>query len=118
MPVIFCVPIAIAPLIVPPALGRALLAVVVVLVNTASLAETSIPSTVPVIVILPLNVPFLASISLAYKSLQRRLPLPKSFVVVTLGTRLLSNLAVIVKVSLLLSPKSVFPLTVRFPVSI
>ena len=42
-----------SPVNVPPAFGNAALAVVVVEVSTASLAAISIPSTVPVTVILP-----------------------------------------------------------------
>ena len=46
---------AILPLIVPPAFGKAALAVVVVLVKTASLVAISTPSTVPVTVIFPVT---------------------------------------------------------------
>ena len=54
----------VCPVIVPPALGSAAPAVVVVLVSTASRAAMSIPSTVPPTAILPetvkaVNVPTL-----------------------------------------------------------
>ena len=47
----------IAPVIAPPVLGRAALAVVVVLVRTASLAATSTPSNVLLVVIAPVIAP-------------------------------------------------------------
>ena len=69
----------------------------------------------PVTSTLPLKVPFLALISLAYKSRHFSEALPRSLFCVTLGTMLLSTLPTTVIVSALLSPKSTLPFAVNNP---